>query len=255
MAKKGDIAKAKARKQKITAAALGAVFLILVVIQGPKLMKQLHKKTPAASAAATTTTTTPASATTGAPTPAGPTPGPAAVESGPATLSSGDAPPPVDQGQLASFSLFSSKDPFAQQLSTTPSTPTTSGGSTGTSAPSGSGSSAPTSQPAPGGAVISVNGTLTSVTVGGDFPQPGTSDPSAQPFFHLVSLTAHTARISIVGGSYTNGAPSVTLRENKPVTLVNTADGTRFRLILKPQGTAVPATSGTGTTTPTTPAP
>jgi hypothetical protein len=123
------------------------------------------------------------------------------------------------------------------------------------SVPSGSGSSVPTSQPAPGSAVISVNGTLTSVTVGGDFPQPGTSDPSAQPFFHLVSLTAHTARISIAGGSYTNGAPTVTLRENKPVTLVNTADGTRFRLILKPQGTAVPATSGTGTTTPTTPAP
>ena len=32
----------------------------------------------------------------------------------------------------------------------------------------------------------------------------------------------------------------MTLRENKAVTLMNTADGTRYKLILKPVGTAVP---------------
>jgi hypothetical protein len=50
---------------------------------------------------------------------------------------------------------------------------------------------------------------------------------------------------------------------NKPVTLVNTADGTRYTLLLYPQGTSVPAggasSSGSATpapaapTTPTTP--
>ena len=64
------------------------------------------------------------------------------------------------------------------------------------------------------------------------------------PLFHLISVTAHTAKISIVGGSYANGAPAVTLRENKAVTLMNTADGTRYKLILKPVGTAVPAAIG-----------
>ena len=48
-----------------------------------------------------------------------------------------------------------------------------------------------------------------------------------------------------------NGAPAVTLRANKPLTLMNTADGTKYRLILKPQGTAVPGAAGTTGTTPT----
>jgi hypothetical protein len=48
----------------------------------------------------------------------------------------------------------------------------------------------------------------------------------------------------------------VTLRVNKPVTLMNTADGARFKLILKPQGTPVPGNAAaTTTTTTSTPAP
>ena len=82
------------------------------------------------------------------------------------------------------------------------------------------------------------------VTTGGDFP-------ATQPLFHLLSLTAHTARISIVGGSYANGAAAITLHENKPLTLMNTADGTRYKIILKPQGTPVPGASSTTSTTPT----
>ena len=78
---------------------------------------------------------------------------------------------------------------------------------------------------------------------------------SIVPLFHLISTTAHSAKISIVGGSYANGAAAVTLRENRPLTLMNTADGTRYRLVLKPQGTAVPASTtptapATGTTSP-----
>ena len=90
-----------------------------------------------------------------------------------------------------------------------------------------------------------MNGTLYTVATASDFPQ-------ANPLFHLVSVTAHSAKISIAGGSYSSGAATVTLKENKPVTLVNTADGTRYTLILKPLGTSVPggstnSSAGSGT--------
>jgi hypothetical protein len=88
--------------------------------------------------------------------------------------------------------------------------------------------------------VISVNGVLYTVATNGDFPQASAADPAAVPLFHLISLTAHSAKISIVGGSYSSGSPAVTLTENKAVTLVNTADGTRYTLVLKPAGTNVP---------------
>jgi len=100
--------------------------------------------------------------------------------------------------------------------------------------------------------VISVNGTLYSVAVGNDFPDASATDPSIKPLFHLISATAHTAKISIVGGSYANGAPAVTLQENKAVTLMNTADGTRYKLILKPVGTAVAAPAAPASNTSTT---
>ena len=106
--------------------------------------------------------------------------------------------------------------------------------------------------------MISVDGTLYTVAVGNDFPTASDTDPSIVPLFHLVSLTAHSAKISIAGGSYANGAPTVLLRENKPVTLMNTADGTRYKLILKPVGTAVasvPAPTPNTSTTVTLPAP
>ena len=45
---------------------------------------------------------------------------------------------------------------------------------------------------------------------------------------------------------------AVTLTENKPVTLMNAADGTRYKLILKPVGTAVTAAPGPTSTTSTT---
>lgn len=265
MAKKVDTLKAKEKKQKIVAAVGGVILLIVLGIQGPTLLKQLSGKPSAAAAprrpATTPTGTTPGSTVSlapptlqGAQQPAGS----GGVSAG--TDSSAGAPQAAARGQLASFSEFASKDPFAQQLSmsststvTTATTPSSGSSGPGITAQSPSSSPSAGATPAPGSAVISVNGTLTTVTVGTDFPQASASLPGVQPFFHLVSLTAHTAKISVARGSYTSGVATVTLRENKPVTLVNTADGTRYRLILKPQGTAVPpssiAPSGTSTTT------
>ena len=44
------------------------------------------------------------------------------------------------------------------------------------------------------------------------------------------------AKIGIAGGALASGAGTVTLRPGKPVTLVNTADGTRYELKLVSTG-------------------
>ena len=59
---------------------------------------------------------------------------------------------------------------------------------------------------------------------------PGGSFPKDDPIFRLTSLKG-TARVGIVGGGYANGAPTITLEKGgKPVTLMNTADGTTYVL-------------------------
>ena len=89
----------------------------------------------------------------------------------------------------------------------------------------------------------------------------GSDFPSTNPIFLLVSVTTTQAKVSIAGGSYATGQPTLTLTVNKPVTLVNTADGTRYTIILMPQGTVVPASSSSSssatpaTTTPSTTTP
>jgi hypothetical protein len=257
-----DPLKAKQKKQKILLGVLGVVFVGLIAFEAPKVMKKLHPAPPTRPSSSASTTAAPA----GTPTLAAPTLGGAQQPSATTTDATGSlaaAATTVQDGQLASFSRFVSKDPFTQQLSDTASSSPSSAPSGGSSSGSG-GSSAPppSSAPAPGSAVISVNGTLYTVATSTDFPQPTSADASLVPIFHLVSVTAHTAKISIAGGSYATGAQTVTLRENKPVTLMNTADGTRYTLILKPLGTAVAigkpssgsGSTSTGTSTTTTPA-
>lgn len=258
MAKKHvDPLKAKEKKQKILAAVLGVVFLALLAFQVPRVMKQLNPPPPPTSSGTAPTAAPP----TGTPPLAAPTL--RGAEQPPATTTPGDpsgslvsSVQTVQDGTLASFSRFASKDPFAQQLNDDNGSSTSSGGSgsSGSSAPEEGIPDIPGNEPTPGSAIISVNGELYTVPLGTDFPQASTIDPTVVPLFHLVALTARTAKISIVGGSYSSGARTVLLRENKPVTLMNTADGTRYRLILMPSGTEVPSsTSGSGSTgTPTT---
>jgi hypothetical protein len=66
-----------------------------------------------------------------------------------------------------------------------------------------------------------------------------------------VSLTSTTAQIGIAGGSLATGSKTVPLKKGKPVTLMNTADGTRYVLIFVSVGdTTTPASATTtGTTT------
>jgi len=276
--KPADAAKAKAAKQKKIAIGL-CCFLALAMAYAVKTMMALNGgggSKPVAAAAVTTPAATPAVGTPAAVTPtAAPTLAGSPLASAPAagaTDTSGliaAVKPTADAGQLESFSRFETKDPFAGPTPTAGGTSgsggskasgggTTGGGSTGSGTPSTPKiPPAPPTPPAPAptSAVISVNDLAESVTTGANFPVSN-PNPAANGLFELRSLTATTATVAISGGSYASGSQTLTLKVNKPVTLVNTADGTRYTLKLNPQGTAVSAPAAAGsapvTTTPTT---
>jgi hypothetical protein len=254
-----DAAKAKQAKQKKIVILLAVVLVLAIAYAANTLMGMQGgggAKPLAAPVGQTATTpaAAPTSTATAAPTLAGTSPTVVVAKTDSSSLVA-VVTPPADPGQLESFSRFSSKDPFA---SAGPSTSSTSGSTTTTTttpAPTPTPSPTPPAPPSPPptNVVISINGTEESVTPGSDFP-------AANPIFQLVSLSAKSAKVSIAGGSYANGQPTVTLSVNTPLTLMNTADGTRYTLLLLPQGTAAPAAaSSTGTssssstsTTPTT---
>jgi len=269
--KPADAAKAKAAKQKKIVIGLGCV-LALAMAYAVNTMMSLNAGGGAKPTAAlpAVVSTTASSGTTVAPvTPTAPLAAP--VLSGSlATASATPAPtdsskliaavkPPADPGQLESFSLFDGKDPFAGG---TPTAPASAGSGAGSGSSGGSsGSGAPPAIPAPPSppptsAVISVNSRSESVQAGGNFPIAD-PNPSANGLFNLRSLTATTATVSIVGGSYASGSQTITLHVNKAVTLANTADGTRYTIVLNPQGTVAPtgasSSSASGTATPATP--
>lgn len=244
----------KVRRQKQTAAILGALLLVLLVVQGPKTLKKLHGQsaapaTPAATAAPATAGSgaAPASSTAAAvaATPAG-------VASS-ASLADSDVAPARTKSQLLSFEHFKSKDPFVQQVSeeTAPAaTPTGSSATAGTS--STTAGAAPSAAAGTGGAsvatssystatavtpkarrvsgnlaaaLLDVNGSRESVAVEQTFPK-------ANPTFKLVSLGNGVAMIGLAGGTYASGAQTVALRLGRTLTLVNTADGMRYELRL-----------------------
>lgn len=213
MAKKFD-AKAKAKRQKIILAVLGVLFLGVLAYEVPSLMKTMNKKPPASSPVATP-----------APTPVAPTPGAVAgipVSTPGATLSDSDPAAQAGSGQLLSFDRFSSKDPFVQQANAakTPAAPATPAAPPPPPPPAASKPSAAKRT----SAQISVNGVKEQVNLGATFP-------AADPVFQLVSLTKTTAKVGISGGSLSTGT-TVTLTKGKKVTLMNTADGTRYELVL-----------------------
>ena len=207
----------------------------------PSTLKQLTRlaRTRRRRAGPTSTVVTPAAGTLAPPTLAGsgtPTPAATAVVAG--ALVSTDAPAAPSTAKLVSFSLFVSKDPFQQQVSAG----TPAGRRLGhdrddrrprrrprpprrrhhAADPDRSRRAAP-----PTSAVICVNGTSETVAVGKTFPAA-----APQPFFQLVSLTPTSAKIGIAGGSLTSGQNTVTIPVGKTVTLMNTADGTKYTIKL-----------------------
>ncbi len=72
---------------------------------------------------------------------------------------------------------------------------------------------------------LQVNGKTQAVRVGGSFP-------SSNPLFKLVSVSRGLVRIGIASGSYQSGAQTVSLTSGRTLTLVDTADGVRYRIRL-----------------------
>ena len=270
---KQDVAKAKAAKQKKIAIGGGVLLIALLAYQGPKVMKMMNQKPkpPIVSAVTTTPGSTSAAPTDpnslaaptlgGTPTAAAPTTG---ADDASSTNLVSAVPVSPDPGQLEAFNRLATKDPFAEQVSA-------SGAPAGSGSGSGSGSKGSTMTPpasttpvptqptptppapAPVSATISLNGEQLSVSVGTDFPQSGATFNRVGAIFHLVSLTAKSAKISIVGGSYADGANTITLTTGKPLTLQNTADGTRYVLILEPASAQSGSSGGSTTPSSTTP--
>lgn len=230
-----DLRAAKDARMKKVAIG-GAILLVLVLAyEVPKVM---HRGSASSSPPpAATTTTTPGTTASPASTPTA-TATPASLPAGGAQLTTSDLPPVRSKSELYSFSHFSGKDPFVQQVQAT-----TSSGSSGSGA-SSSGSSNPAPPPnitaakvtkgsassvrtlATTGAVkIEVNGTIDTVRVGGSFP-------SSNPLFKLVSIAPGAVRIGITNGAYASGAHTVALAPGRTLTLVDTADGIRYKIRL-----------------------
>jgi hypothetical protein len=227
-----NLREAKDKKMKKVAIG-GAVVLVLVLaFEVPHMLK--GSGSSSATPPAATTNAAPA---TGAAVPATTPPGTAAAAVTPVAstkLPTSDVAPRVGKSQLYSFSHFTGKDPFVQQVS-----------ATAASAGSGSQSTSASSQPptasagtraavrhhqsrvlaVTGAARIAVNGRAEVVRVGASFP-------SANPLFRLVSFSNGVARIAIANGSYSSGAQTVALAAGRTLTLVDTADGIRYQLRL-----------------------
>ena len=245
---------ARERKQKIFVAVGGVLLLGLLAIQVPKLLGGSGSSQPAATgAAATTPVVTP---------PAGSSTTPAAGTPVAATTSPTSAVRPAlpTTGKLSSFGLFGQKDPFVQLVATSAvpadaSAPSSSpgpgkvaspkpAGTSGASAARGFTVGAKSGAAAPALTVVSVNGERQALAPGGTFP-------ASDPVFVLVaeSQGSKSVRIGVVGGAYAGGSATTKLTVGKPLTLVNTATGARYRLKLVAVGsgqTATPAKSRTG---------
>lgn len=270
--RKADALAAKQAKQKKMLIVGGVLLLALAAIQGPKLMKQVRGTSakPATTTASGDATTDPAAATPSAPSPgAAVALGAVPVPTGPRPTASlvgvpvyGAGRPTAGDGQLQGFSLFRAKDPFVQQIDedevakaaepapepapedkpaeTAPKpeeTPQPADAKPGTEAagaakpgdeaaagPAAEVAPEPVPEPDPLYATLVVNGLQTPLEVDGTFPE-------SDPLFVLVSLKTKVAEISIVGGTLTKGK-TLKLTLGKPVTLVNTATGARYRIKL-----------------------
>ena len=230
-----SLQEAKDRRMKKIAIGGAVVLAVVLAFEVPKVLGGGSKSSspPAAtttSGTSTTATGTPAAATTPPGTAA------AALPQGSTKLPNSDLQPRHSKSQLFSFNHFTGKDPFVQQVSSSPPAPTSSASSgsassgNGGSGNSSSGNSAPQKKQsrtlaATGAARIAVNGRVELVKVGASFP-------SSNPLFRLVGVGNGAVRIGIANGSYSSGARTISLSASRTLTLVDTADGIRYLLRL-----------------------
>jgi hypothetical protein len=216
----------EAKDRRMKKIAIGGAVLLAVVLafEVPKVLNR-GGASSSPPPAATTTTTTPSGTAASAVTP------PTASTK----LPTSDVAPNRSKSQLYSFSHFAGKDPFVQQVNNAPPSGTPS--QTAASAPQGSGKASVTAAVkfpqassvrtlATTGAVkIQLNGRIETVRVGGSFP-------ASNPLFRLVSIGHGSVSIGIANGSYASGAHTVALTPGRTLTLVDTADGIRYKIRL-----------------------
>ena len=260
------------RKAKRVAIVLVVVFVVALAIQGPTILKLIHKSSPPVNAASVNVAAVSngSSSATGVSATAV-----SAAAVGATTVS----------GQLENLSKFKPKDPFhAQNVTTTTtaaasSTPPAASTTTTTAKPPAAtqatttttAKGATTPPPAsattttalpftvttpaapPNAAIVMTNGRREVVAIGADFPVEA-------PLFKLNALGKHAdIRISVVGGSFTSGVKTIGLGLGKKLTFADESDGTRYVVKLVKLTTvdasSLPTPAGTGTTgSPTTPA-
>jgi hypothetical protein len=163
----------------------------------------------------------------------------------------------LQTAKLSSFSLFKVRDPFVQQVKVNASdTASTKSAPAGNRAGDSVAPKARTrefvvgEQPAPVLTVISVNGARQALS-------SGTRFPAADPVFVLVAeqATTKSVTIGVVGGAYSSGSRTTKLVVGKPLVLMNTATGARYKLVLiavgNGQSTSTSGENAEGTHAPT----
>ncbi len=242
--------KAREQKQKIALAAGTVLLLALLAFQGPKTLKALHGGGNAATAASATTTADTGTTPTGAP--ASSTSG--APPSSPAVLKNSDPVPPAGLNSLPTLTLFHAKDPFKPQVDASATPPGTGQTPTQPAMPQGAAPVLGTVQTtAPGlkvatipQATLRVDGKKMDVPLGKSFSVGKVS-------FRVAGFEPGAVKLAVVGGSFADGTTTLTLQKGQPVTLVNTADGSRFSLaLLKISSTSAAAVAAATPTTATT---
>jgi hypothetical protein len=232
-----DARAAKERKQKIFVAVGGVVLLLLVAIQLPGYLGGGSSATEASS----TTTETPGVE--------------APVAAAPNTPVAAVTPEPA---KLRSFSAFTRKNPFVQQVksdppATAPAPVGSKGGSGGKQEkPKDAGTTAKFSlggkPSAPAVTIVSVNGVRQALS-------PGSAFPASDPVFVLVAEKpgARAVIVGVKGGAYASGAQTAKLTVGKPLTLVNTSTGARYRIVLVAVGSGPAESAQAGGGKPSSP--
>lgn len=207
---------ARERKQKIFVVVGGLFLVAMLAIQLPKLLG--GSSSPEAAATTTETTMLPGQAT----------------PSGAAPVALVDTSAAATEGKITSFSVFAAKDPFVQQVVTDSALGAAAGGD-GKGA-GGSGASDTAEKPTKFATGKTSAAAVTIVTVNGarQVLQPGMRFPAVDPLFVLVAEKpgSKSVVVGIVGGAYSGGAKTTTLKVGKPITLVNTTTGARYKISL-----------------------
>jgi hypothetical protein len=228
---------ARERKQKIFVVVGGLLLLALLAFQLPRLLGG-----SSGPEAATTTDTTAVAGATATATPA----------ATPVSLA-GTTPTSASTTKLTSFSVFASKDPFVQQVVTENGLGASDGGGT-TSATSGKTTETAKTPSKTFSTGKTTTASVTIVTVNGarQILAPGAKFPASDPLFVLVAENPGSKSIvvGIVGGAYSGGGKTTTLKVGKPLTLVNTTTGARYKISLVSVGSGDQAGQAAPTPTP-----